>query len=227
MFEPDNTNAMRPLLLLDLDDTLVERQPVFDAWAADFAASHGLTRDDVVWMREADGGGQTPRESFLSQLKERAALNDSLEDLLVLWLDAFTSRYRIADEVATLLTQARAEGWALGVVTNGDHHVQRSKVQAAGLDRLVDAICVSGSEGIRKPDPRLYALAAERAGSLLSNGWMIGDDPIADIGGAHEAGLQTVWLHRGRDWPADATPPTAQADSVTQAIELVLSVDRL
>jgi FMN phosphatase YigB (HAD superfamily) len=37
----------------------------------------------------------------------------------------------------------------------------------------------------------------------------IGDDPLADVVGATQAGMQAVWLNRdGREWPkAFATPP--------------------
>ena len=35
---------------------------------------------------------------------------------------------------------------------------------AALLDELFDAVVISGLEGIRKPEPRMYALGVERLG---------------------------------------------------------------
>ena len=82
-------------------------------------------------------------------------------------------------ELAAELLDARAKGWSLSVVTNGDATVQGRKATAAGLDELVDAVCISGALGVRKPERRIFELAAERAGAALDNGWMIGDNPEA------------------------------------------------
>lgn len=49
--------------------------------------------------------------------------------------------------------------------------------RAAGLDELVDAVCISGAVGVREPERRIFEPAAERAGVPLEDGWMIGDNP--------------------------------------------------
>src|SRR6266576_1316820 len=52
-----------PLLLLDLDDTLVDRADAYRRWAASFAARHGDERE-ADWLVEADDGGYAPREQL-------------------------------------------------------------------------------------------------------------------------------------------------------------------
>lgn len=52
------------------------------------------------------------------------------------------------------------------------------KVTAAELGSLVDAVCISGVEGVAKPDPWFLQIAAERAGAPLKNSWMIGDNRL-------------------------------------------------
>jgi HAD superfamily hydrolase (TIGR01662 family) len=146
-----------------------------------------------------------------------------VRELVSAWESDFPARYYGEDEVLDALRQARSRGWALGIVTNGQHQVQARKVAAAGLDVAVDTVCISGAEGIRKPDPQLFALAAERAGAELAGGWMIGDDPDADIGGARTAGLSTVWLRRGRRWPTLDYAADQHADTAAEAIALVLA----
>ncbi len=54
---------------------------------------------------------------------------------------------------------------------------------------------------------------------------MVGDSPEHDIGGAHALGLQTVWLHRGRDWPLESFEPDHRAASVAEAVALILGAD--
>src|SRR4051794_34843151 len=56
---------------------------------------------------------------------------------------------------------ARAAGLRTGLVSNSwgtDRYPQEL------LDELFDGVVLSGVEGFRKPDPRMYALGAERAG---------------------------------------------------------------
>jgi len=49
------------------------------------------------------------------------------------------------------------------------------KIERSGLGERVDACCVSGELGIRKPDVRIFQLATERCGlALVDGGWMIG-----------------------------------------------------
>jgi len=52
---------------------------------------------------------------------------------------------------------------------------------------------------------------------------MIGDNPEADIGGGHGAGLRTVWLSRGRNWPHHDYKPDQQAPDPAAAIRQVLA----
>ena len=54
---------------------------------------------------------------------------------------------------------------------------------------------------------------------------MIGDSAEADIGGARNAGLPGVWLHRGRPWPLTAFWPDHTADSFPRAVQIVLAAD--
>ena len=215
-----------PLLLCDLDDTLVDRGRIFDTWAAEFAQVHGLN-GDMAWLAALDGGGITPREDFWAAVKGRLGLAQPVDDLVAAWRVDFPTLYRCEQSVLDQLSEARARGWSVGVVTNGDAEVQASKLAAAGLVAAVDSICISGAEGVRKPDPRIFALAAERAGAPLRPGWMIGDNPEADIAGARGVGLGTVWLSRGRTWPVADFEPDHQAADPAAAIRCVLEAEMI
>jgi FMN phosphatase YigB (HAD superfamily) len=216
-------NDRMALLLCDLDDTLVDRGRVFSLWADDFVRTHGLASEDRSWLTGLDNGGITNREDFWDSIKHRVGLRQPVEVLVADWALDFPSRYRCEDGVLDSLADAREQGWSLGVVTNGDAGIQARKLVAAGLDVVVDSVCISGAEGIRKPDRRLFALAAERAGAPLAAGWMIGDNPQADIAGARGAGLRTVWLSRGRIWPIADFQPDHQVEHPATAIQLVVN----
>jgi HAD superfamily hydrolase (TIGR01509 family) len=211
------------LLLCDLDDTIVDRGRIFGQWVADFTRPHEVSGEDLAWIDALDAGGLTPREDFFAGVVQRLGLSAAVPDLVEEWTHDFPARYRCDPGVREGLIDARAQGWSLGVVTNGDATVQGRKATAAGLDELVDAVCISGAVGVRKPERRIFEVAAERAGVPLDAGWMIGDNPEADIGGGRGAGLRTVWLSRGRNWPHHDYKPDLQAPDPAAAIRQVLA----
>jgi putative hydrolase of the HAD superfamily len=108
------------------------------------------------------------------------------------------------------------------VVTNGTVPQQEHKLRHTGLDREVAGWVISEGAGIRKPDPEIFRLAAAKAGQPLDGAWMIGDSAEADISGARLAGIEAVWLHRGRRWPLTDFQPGHMAGSFAGAVDIVL-----
>jgi FMN phosphatase YigB (HAD superfamily) len=215
--------AASRLLLFDLDDTLIDRDLVIAAWSVRFAAAHALDTDAVAWLLTLDRHGLTPRAQFLAATRERYALAEPLASLLAAYERDYPALVEpVADELLEALSGCRRRGWRLGVVTNGPAY-QETVIRNAGLAPLLDGWCVSELEGRRKPDPALFALAAARVGAELRGGFMVGDSAEADIAGAHAAGLRSVWLARGRRWPQGSPPPSYRADSILEAIALVLA----
>jgi FMN phosphatase YigB (HAD superfamily) len=78
--------------------------------------------------------------------------------------------------------------------------------------------------GVRKPDARIFKIAASQTGATLLGGWMVGDHPAYDIAGGIAAGLSTVLI--GNHHPAAGTPnrkPTHHFASVLQAFPVILA----
>jgi putative hydrolase of the HAD superfamily len=213
-----------PLLLLDLDNTLVDRAAAYHRWAVTFVHEHGDRPGDLEWLIEADGDGFTPRELVAERIRDRFGLGttDRAAVLRTLRL-GLVEQLTLDPGVPEALDRARAAGWTLVVVTNGTVEQQERKLRRTGLDTQVAGWVISEGAGIRKPDPRIFRLAAQRAGRPLEGAWMIGDCIERDIGGAQACGLRSVWLRRGRVWPADAVPPTAIADTLPEAVDHVLA----
>lgn len=212
------------LFLFDLDDTLIDRRAAFRRWAAWWCQSRGLPDDTCQWLLANDWDGFRPRTLVFGELRERFSLEDTALELVGAF-EATFSRFvePIEDPLLAALKRLRGEGWRIGVVTNGSP-VQMRKVEASGLDALTDGVVVSEVAGARKPERRIFELAADACGAPLTDGWMCGDNPEADIGGGAAAGLSTAWLHLGRDWPMDlAFRPDLTCASVSEAVEFVLT----
>jgi len=212
-----------PLLLIDLDNTLIDRAGAFGRWAREFAAAHGRDAGHAEWLVTADRDGFEPRERVAALIAERFGLAaDDQAAMLAELRGGLVSQLVPDDAVVTALRRARAAGWVPFVVTNGTVAQQERKLRHTGLDREVAGWVVSEGAGVWKPDPAIFELAAAQAGQSLDGAWMIGDSAQADIEGARGVGLPSVWLHRGRPWPIPAFEPDHVADSFPDAVDIVL-----
>lgn len=121
------------------------------------------------------------------------------------------------------LDELRAAGWRVGVATNGAADIQHAKLRATGISERVDGVFVSEEADARKPQTRHFALAAARCGTVLGDSsWMVGDNPVNDIGGGRSAGLHTIWIGNGRSWPPDDPGPDHMVPHARAAIDLLL-----
>lgn len=82
---------------------------------------------------------------------------------------------------------------------------------------------MSETVDLRKPDPRVFQLAATQIEVAPERILFVGDHPEVDIVGATAVGMQTAWLRRNRDWPPERaeTPPTYTVDSLAELIHLL------
>ena len=87
---------------------------------------------------------------------------------------------------------ARRAGVRTGMLSNswGDDRYDRAQ-----LEELFDAWVISGEVGLRKPDPAIYELVAERLG-LAAAACVFVDDLPGNLKPAAALGMATV-LHRG------------------------------
>ncbi len=215
-----------PLLLLDLDNTLLDRAQAFSTWAQRFLGELDAPRADLEWLLDMDGDGFVPRRDVASALRDRYELRATVDDLIERMRAGVVRYSRLDPLVACALRIAREVGWVPVVVTNGVAHQQEAKIRMTGLDRYLAGWVISEEVGVRKPDPEIFEIAAERARMRLSGAWMVGDSPEADIYGASTLGLRSVWIHRGRRWTQRDFGPTRTADGPIAALAAVMDARR-
>ena len=109
-------------------------------------------------------------------------------------LDAYRSLPAYPDSVPILM-QLRGRGLRTAILSNGSPAMLDDAVQASGLTPLLDAVLSVESVGVFKPDPRVYALAAERMGLALSSMAFVSSNAW-DAQAAHMAGMRVVWCNR-------------------------------
>jgi len=198
------------VLMVDLDDTLVDRSQAMREWAAQTAKHHPEDAGLEEWLAEWDFDRDAVRDrwDFLNGVRTRLRMTESVDELLLRWPSEFGGHYRLDDATRTALRSARRRGIPVVIVTNGVTAHQEAKLDAIGARDVVDGWVISEQVGVRKPDPRIFELAAELVGQTFDGSWMLGDNPTADIGGAANAGLKTAWVNRyHRTWMGDEDPP--------------------
>lgn len=109
-----------------------------------------------------------------------------------------TPRIKLFDDALATLEGLRAQGFRLAIITNGPADMQRGKVARFGLEPYVDALVIEGVFGHGKPDREVFEHALAATGVAPHEAWHVGDNLYADVGGAKNAGLHAVWIHRDR-----------------------------
>lgn len=191
------------LLLVDLDNTLVDRRAAYKVWA-----ESRFGESEVPWLVEADRDGYEKREALAAKIVAR--YGGDQRRMLAELRAGMVENLAPDPEIAAVLTAATAAGYVPFVVTNGTVAQQEAKLRRTGLDRLVAGWTISEGAGVGKPARRIFEIAAAAAGIPLSSalrdgpvGWMVGDSSESDIGGGHGVGLRTAWVDLGREWPAE------------------------
>ncbi|GAA2211413.1 HAD family hydrolase [Nonomuraea monospora] len=211
-------DAMQRLALFDLDRTLIDLSAAFLRWAEEFAEQHHLRPEDIAWLVSLDQGVHPHRDIFFTKVRQHFGLPEPVEELWADYRQRMPYLVRCYPGVLSGLDELRAAGWLVGIITNGMADNQLGKLRRTGLAESVDGYAVSGVEGIRKPDARLFQIAAQRCGaSLTEGGWMVGDNLVTDIAGAQAAGLRGIWVDHGT-WPGHEHRADHVVADVTEAI---------
>jgi len=111
----------------------------------------------------------------------------------------------VAQANSALLASLSHNGFLLGVVSNGCGNVD-VLCRDFGFEPYLATVIDSRRVRFYKPDPAIFALAADRLGLPPSSILMVGDSFDRDIRPAKAVGMQTAWLEGPvrRDCPAPA-----------------------
>jgi putative hydrolase of the HAD superfamily len=219
----ESVRSESQLVLLDLDGTLIDRDAAFAKACGQFVERHDLGSGTVEWLMTVHGGGYTPRADVAKALLGRhPELQDDSEEFDELLTRGGAEFVALAPDVEEAMLAVRKRGRILVVVTNGPTAQQEEKLARARLTDLVDAWAISEAEGVRKPDPELFRVAAAKVGQTCEGAWMIGDSARADIVGGSAAGCRTIWIRRGREWPGVEPHPTRIVEDVVAALASIV-----
>lgn len=138
-------------------------------------------------------------------------------------LDVFQMR----PGLPALLQGLADRGLKLGIVANQPAR-SAERLEREGIGRLFGHLGLSGQTGLRKPDPRAFAMACEALGAAPAETIMVGDRLDDDIAPARALGMATVLVRSGRHRRQRPRSPAEAPDAVvTDALELERAIDAL
>ena len=162
--------------------------------------------------------------AWLPEPGERKAKHDALVEYL------YSGLQRNMSHTRQILSQLRDRGIPMALVSNFYGNVETVLEEMQIRDFFCDVI-ESAQVGIRKPDPRLYALGVEALRKNVmprqiqeSDVLVVGDSISKDILPAKSLGCKTAWF-KGEGWkkePVDETIPDFVITDLQDIIQFVI-----
>ncbi len=96
--------------------------------------------------------------------------------------------------------------------------MQNSSIDGLEIRNYFDIILISEIEQVRKPNPEIFQRAVVKLGTAAQDSVFVGDHPEADIKGAKNAGMKTIWK-RNLSWVE-----TTEADAIIDELNEIPAI---
>jgi putative hydrolase of the HAD superfamily len=125
----------------------------------------------------------------------------SIQEVLQVYYKEVYQERTIFPEVMSVLKQLSQWGVPMGIVSNTTNPVfmKEFELEGSGLSDYFDFAIYSSGVPFRKPHPSIFQLAITRFQLQPCEILFVGDNPSADIMGAHGVGMKTAWINRKED----------------------------
>ena len=198
-----------PIVLLDVDDTLLDFQAAEACAMRDTLTARNIpaTDENVAlysrvnrsWWEKFERGECEKKEllwlrfeDFFSRLGVQADPHAAQHD----YHENLGNYAFLIPGAEALCRELKARGHKLYVVTNGTAHIQHRRFGASGLEQYMDGIFISEEMGTQKPAPEFF----EKVFTALE--WpdkdkciILGDSQSSDMLGGKNAGIATCWYN--------------------------------
>lgn len=120
-----------------------------------------------------------------------------------------------------------ASGRRLGIISNaGDDTDVQTLIDKAGIRAYFDIIVTSAAFGVRKPGRRIFQFALDYWQAKPDQAVMVGDTLGADILGANQMDITSVWIRRRVDTVENrelskSIRPSAVIDNLSELLTLL------
>ena len=210
------------LLILDLDNTLLDREVAFMRWSEIFVSDNDLDLKLIKNLIEFDNDGFKNRKIFAENISMKLKGQLSNEEILEHYQKIYPHCFKLENDIKNSLIDLKNYGYTLGIITNGPPF-QHDVIKNVELDKLVGGWEVSETINIRKPNKRIAEALANRLKVNLGDGIVIGDS-LADIELSKNINFKSIWISRGKIWNSKDFKPDFSVSTFTQAAKIALDL---
>lgn len=146
---------------------------------------HGyISADDLKWKR-----------MWRTLMDFKIADEKLSKKLAERFLEILPTKKEIFPHTKEILTYLNNKNYKLHLITNGFKKTQWMKVKNSGLDPIFINMITSECSNSLKPKKEIFEYALNKAGANVFESIMLGDNPDADIKGACNAGMHSVYVN--------------------------------
>ena len=223
-------------LLFDLDHTLLDFDTAEDIALTQFLEEQGVTeiqtfKDYYIPMnkglwRDLEQGKITKPElvnTRFSRLFAHFGIEKDGTELAFLYQQHIAQQGQTYAGASELLDSLTAADYEIYGATNGITAIQTGRMAHSDIAPYFNHIFISEKMGTQKPEALFYEKIAEQIPDFdLSQALMIGDSLTADIAGANNAGMDSLWYNPKKLINNSSTQPTYTVSSYEEIKKLLL-----
>lgn len=143
-----------------------------------------ISSDELKWKR-----------MWRTMLDFKIADEPLARDMSGKFLEILPTKKMLFPHTIEILEYLTAKKYTLHLITNGFEQTQWSKLNNSGLSNYFTHVITSEASNSLKPKKEIFDYAIDKAKSSLRESIMIGDNLEADIQGAMNAGMDTVYVN--------------------------------
>lgn len=189
-----------PLVVFDLDGTLVDTAPDLIASLNAILSREGMGPLPLASARNMIGGGARKLLERGLEVEGRtvapAEMDRLVSDFIAHYADHIADHSRPFDGLEAALDQLNAHGCTLAVCTNKREWLSKLLLDKLALSPRFAAVCGADTFGVSKPDPVILRQTIVRAGGQIASTIMVGDAGT-DVGVARRAGVPVIGVTFG------------------------------
>lgn len=146
---------------------------------------HGfITSDDLKWKR-----------MWRTLLDFKIGSEELAKNMSAVFLEILPTKQNLFPYTHEILQHLKAKGYVLHLITNGFEKTQWRKLDNSNLGHYFNEVITSEASNSVKPNKEIFDYALKVTGAALQESIMIGDNLDADIAGAINAGMDSIFVN--------------------------------